>query len=140
MVDLKQDMINARKGSDPVEKAFMVTFYAEVQMNAKNDGNRSDITEDDILKVGKKFLANLNESLTLHKSIGKDTAKIEQEIQIVSRYLPKQLSDEELNTVIAKYISDGERNIGKIMGMLAKEYTDLYNGKRAAEIIKNLLK
>ena len=70
-------------------------------------------------------------------------AKEGAEAQILQRYLPEQLSDEELRTIIQKAISQAGlsnlQNIGTLMGVLMPQVKGRADGSRVSQIVKELL-
>jgi uncharacterized protein len=63
----------------------------------------------------------------------------ETEIKLLQEYLGKQLSEEELTEIIRQLISSGMNAIGPVMGALNKNHKGAFEGKKASEIIKNML-
>ncbi len=65
------------------------------------------------------------------------------ELEVISRYLPKQLSDEEIETeiksIIAAVAAAGMQDIGKVMGAATKQLAGKADGKKISEIAKKLL-
>ena len=86
-----------------------------------------------------------NESATQYKSGGRDdlAQKELSEIEIISRYLPKQLSDDELNAKISELIAQNGLNGIKDLGLLMKLAKDAIgsacDGKRMSEAAKKAL-
>ena len=71
MEKIKQDRIAAMKAKDSQKSTFLSTLYAEAAMVGKNDGNR-DTTDEETVKVIKKYIAGANETIKLAKEIGRD--------------------------------------------------------------------
>ena len=63
----------------------------------------------------------------------------ESEIAILSEYLGKQLSEEELKALVEKLVAGGADAIGKVMGALNKDYKGQFDGRLASELIKSAL-
>lgn len=139
---LHDDMIAARKASDPVAKSLLVTLYSEASKVGKDKRN-GDTTDQEAIAVVKKFITNAMETKKLLLERGQSCLVQEHEITILSGYLPLQLSDVELAEAINKIISDNGFNdiksLGTVMTTLKGLHDGQYDGKTASMIAKNLL-
>ena len=106
---------------------------------------RKELSDEDIIKIIQKQVKQRNDSMTQYKEAGRDDLyDIEAaEAAIFETYLPKQLSDEELEaairTIIAEVNAASLKDIGKIMGAASKSIGTLADGKRINECAKKLL-
>ena len=112
----------------------------------RSKDNKEGIKEDDIKQLLKKMIKQRNESIEIYKKSNRnDLLDIEKkEVQIISKFLPKQFSEEETNKIckdtINKIGATSVRDMGKVMGMLKKNYADVLDFSRAGLILKNMLK
>ena len=112
----------------------------------RSKDNKEGIKEDDIKQLLKKMIKQRNESIEIYKKSNRnDLLDIEKkEVQIISKFLPKQFSEEETNKIcketINKVGATSVRDMGKVMGMLKKNYADVLDFSRAGLILKNMLK
>ena len=87
-----------------------------------------------------------NESIEIYKKGNRnDLLDIEKkEVQIISEFLPTQLNEEETNKIcqeaINKVGATSVKDMGKVMGMLKKDYADVLDFSKAGLILKNMLK
>lgn len=109
---------------------LLTTLIGEAEIIGKNEGNR-ETTNDEVVKVIKKFISN-NNDLLKHKQ----DEKIVRENEILNSFLPKQLSKEELSSIIENIISEGKKEIGPIMKELNANHSGLFDGKLANQIIR----
>ncbi|OYZ63399.1 MAG: glutamyl-tRNA amidotransferase [Sulfuricurvum sp. 24-42-5] len=106
---------------------------------------RKELSDEDIIKIIQKQVKQRNDSMTQYKEAGRnDLYDIEAaEAAIFETYLPKQLSDEELQAAIRTIITEVNavslKDIGKIMGAASKSIGALADGKRINECAKKLL-
>lgn len=106
---------------------------------------RKELRDEDIIKIIQKQVKQRNDSMTQYKEAGRDDLyDIEAaEAAIFETYLPKQLSDEELQAAIRTIITEVNavslKDIGKIMGAASKSIGALADGKRINECAKKLL-
>ena len=112
----------------------------------RSKDNKEGIKEDDIKQLLKKMIKQRNESIEIYKKGNRnDLLDIEKkEVQIISKFLPKQFSEEETNKIcketINKVGATSVKDMGKVMGMLKKNYADVLDFSRAGLILKNMLK
>ena len=112
----------------------------------RSKDNKEGIKEDDIKQLLKKMIKQRNESIEIYKKSNRnDLLDIEKkEVQIISKFLPKQFSAEETNKIcketINKVGATSVKDMGKVMGMLKKNYADVLDFSRAGLILKNMLK
>ncbi len=106
---------------------------------------RRELDEGEILKLIQKGIKQREESITQYKSAKRDdlVRKEQEQIDIFKEYLPKQLSDEELETKLKELIEElnvtSLKEMGKIMGVASKKFAGIADGKRISEFTKKLL-
>lgn len=130
MIDkIKEDQLNARmrfvKGrgyDDDLESKLLTTLLGEALMPGK---------KQDIFKLIRKYIKNANEVLKLGDEHQIYRAKAE--IKILTSYLPKQLTEDELTGIILDLDS---KNVGHVMKHLNKKYKGEFDSKLAIEILK----
>ena len=107
--------------------------------------NKKETDDEDIKKLLKKMIKQRNESVEIYeKNKREDLLKIEQEeIDLLSTYLPKQLSEEETKKIcleiITKVKAQNIKDMGKVMGELKKNYSDSIDFSKAGSMLKELL-
>lgn len=87
------------------------------------------VTDEQVISIVKKMIENAK------------LAGNEKEIEILSSYLPKQLDDDQLNTLISGLIYANNytvKDMGKIMATLKLTHGGQYDGKRASELVKEI--
>jgi uncharacterized protein YqeY len=112
----------------------------------RSKDNKEGIKDEDIKQLLKKMIKQRNESIEIYKKGNRnDLLDIEQkEVQIISEFLPTQLNEEETNKIckdtINKVGANSVKDMGKVMGMLKKNYADVIDFSKAGLILKNMLK
>ena len=99
LAELRKMMMKAKLEKDTVKGNLLSTLVAEAVMVGKNDGNR-ETTDAETVAMIKKFLKNVNETLTLMEEVGKDKTQVLREKEILESLLPKQLDEAELAKII----------------------------------------
>ena len=96
---------------------------------ARSDGNSDGVSDDDILKILGRMVKQRHESARAYEEGGRlDLAAQERlEIEVIEEFLPRQLSEEEVETAIGKAIdkigADSIRDMGRVMAELKSRYT-----------------
>ena len=107
--------------------------------------NKKETDDEDIKKLLKKMIKQRTESIEIYKKNNrKDLLEVEQnEFDIISNFLPKQLNDEETKKICMETISklgvDSLKDMGKVMGELKKKYSDNLDFAKAGPLLKELL-
>ncbi|MFO7274887.1 MAG: GatB/YqeY domain-containing protein [Bacillota bacterium] len=142
---LTEDMKAALKAG-PAGKLRLETirFLRAAIKNAEIE-KHAPLSDDEILGIITKQVKQLRESLAdFQRSNRQDLVeKTEAEIAILSEYLPKQLSADEVRdlarTVIAQVGAQGPKDMGKVMGPLMAQVRGRADGKMVQQIVKELL-
>ncbi|MDF2435369.1 MAG: uncharacterized protein JWP44_5000, partial [Mucilaginibacter sp.] len=119
---IKAAHLKARKEREALASSLLSTLIGDACMIGKNDGNRES-TDEEVIKVIKKFIANCQEMMIIVDMAEFD--KILKEIDILKSFLPRQLSTEELFTVISEIVdtlkATSLKDMGKIMKVLKEK-------------------
>ena len=124
---------------------LILSGIKDLDISNRSGPNKKETDDDDIKKLLKKMIKQRNESVEIYKKNKReDLLKIEQgEIDLLSTYLPKQLSEEETKKICTDIITKiGAQNIkdmGKVMGELKKNYPDSIDFSKAGSMLKELL-
>lgn len=108
-------------------------------------GGSADIGTDVEMKLLMKAAKQRKESADIFTKEGRDDlAKKElQQLEIINRYLPKQMSEADLEAELKKIITTvgakGPQDMGKVMGTATKQFAGKADGKLISEIVKRLL-
>lgn len=111
----------------------------------KTDGTGSELDEAGEIKLLQKLIKQRKDSLDIfQKQNREDLAKVEEEeIAVIEKYLPKQLSTEELKPIIQKIIeqtgASSMKDMGKVMGMASQQLAGKADGKTISGLVKELL-
>jgi uncharacterized protein YqeY len=140
MVDLKAAM----KAKDQEALRGIRAIKAALLLE-KTKGTDIEVTEADEIKILQKLVKQRKDSLAIFEEQGReDLAKTErEEINIIERYLPAQMSPEELEAelkaIIEKTGATSMRDMGKVMGMATKTFAGRADGKSISAKVKELL-
>ena len=124
---------------------LILSGIKDLDIKNRSGIDKKDTDDSDISKLLKKMIKQRSESIEVYKRNNRDDLlKIEQqEVEILSNYLPKQLSEDETiklcNDVVAKLGAKDIKDMGKIMGELKKNYSDSIDFAIAGKVLKNIL-
>ena len=128
---IRHDMQEAKKNKEVLKANLLSTLYAEIFTLSKSG---KELTEDDEIRVIKKFIKNIDETLALEISEEQKT-RLNSEKEILESYLPKQLSSEEAEKIVDEMLSQG-KVMKDIMAYFKENYTGRYDGRTVSEIVK----
>lgn len=141
---LMPDLKEAMKAKDQAALRGIRAVKAEL-LKFKTSGTGEEINEDIEIKILQRLVKQRQDSLTIFEEQGReDLAVIErEEIAIITKYLPAQLSPEELKTEIQAIITQtgasNMKDMGKVMGMASKAFAGKADGKSISSVVKELL-
>ena len=110
-----------------------------------SEGGGKDLTEEQEIAMLQKLIKQRKDSLAIFEQQGRaDLAQKEKdEIIVIEKFLPQQLSADELKALIQKIISEtgasGIKDMGKVMGMATKQLAGKADNKAVSEVVKGLL-
>ncbi len=142
---INQDIKTAMLAKEEVTLRSLRAIKAAILVAKTEKGASQEITEDAEIKVLQKLVKQRKESADIYKSQNReDLYQIEaEEIAVIEKYLPQQLSQEELNSYIKGLIEKlnvtSVKEMGKVMGVANKELAGKADGKAISSTIKTLL-
>ena len=124
---------------------LILSGIKDVDISNRSGSNKKETNDEDIKKLLKKMIKQRSESIDIYKKNNrKDLLEVEEkESEILSGYLPKQLSEEETKKICTQTISkigaSSIKDMGKVMGELKKQYEDSLDFAKAGSLLKELL-
>ncbi len=115
-------------------------------MIAKKIKDKKTLPDNDLIGLLKKMVKQRNDSCDAYKKAGRNELLENEmsEIKIINEFLPKQLSEEETKKIcletMKKVGASSVKDMGKVMGALKKEYSDVLDFSKVSQIIKENLK
>jgi uncharacterized protein len=141
MTDLKTAML----AKDEKALRSLRAIKAAILLAKTSEGAGGDLKEEDEVKLLQKLLKSRKDSLEIYTAQNRrDLAvKEEEEIAIIGKFLPAQMSQDELKTVLLKIIADTgaatPADMGKVMGIATKQLAGKIDGKSISSMVKQLL-
>ena len=113
---------------------------------AKKIKDKQTLSDNDLISLLKKMVKQRNDSCEAYKKGGRDELVENEmtEIKIINDFLPKQLSEEETKKICLDTIktlgASSVKDMGKVMGALKKQHSDVLDFSKVSKIIKDNLK
>lgn len=145
MERLTEDMKAAMKAG-PAGKARLQTirFLRSALKNAEID-QKAPLTDDQILEIAAKQVKQLRDSIVEFEKGGRQdlVAKAQAEVDVLSEYLPEQMSEAEIRDLARQVIEEvgaqSPKDMGKVMGPLMARTKGRADGKLVNQIVKEIL-
>lgn len=138
------DLKAAMKGGNALEVETLRMFLAaqkNKQIEKRGKGDGEELTEEDIREVATKEVRRRKEAAEIFTTAKREdlAGKERAEIEILSKYLPAQMSEAEVGAVVDRVIKGGAADFGTAMKEAMKELKGKADGKLVGEIIKRKL-
>ena len=140
---INQDVKNAMKAKDSKKRdalRLLTSAFKQIEVD-----ERRELSDEDVIKIIQKQVKKGTDSANQYRDAAREDLMQNEldEIAYFEAYLPKQLSDEELastmSDIVTKVGATTMKDMGKVMGVAAKELAGKADGKRISEMVKKLL-
>ena len=147
-VTIETEYKNALKSKDKNKIStyrLILSSIKDLDIINRSGPNKKETDDEDIKKLLKKMMKQRAESIDIYKKNNRsDLLNIEQnEFNILSSFLPKQLNEEDTKKICEKIISklgaNSIKDMGKVMGELKKQHADEIDFSKAGALLKELL-
>ena len=143
---IKKDLVEAMKSGDKFKLSVIRMLKSALQNEEINlGGNGSGLNDDQVLTVIKREVKKRNGSIDEYTKYNKLDAveDLKKEVEILSAYLPEEMSEEELNThideIIAEIGAESIKDMGKVMKEVTSRYGSVVDMGKASNIVKSKL-
>ncbi|HMI05305.1 MAG TPA: GatB/YqeY domain-containing protein [Pedobacter sp.] len=139
---IDQEIKQAMLAKDKARLRGLRAIKAAILLARTEKGSAEEITEETESKILQKLVKQRKESSDIYKQQGREDLSLieEEEIAVISSFMPQQLDKSEIEAVISAIIKSSGGNsikdMGRIMGMANKELAGKADGKLIAEIVK----
>lgn len=126
---IQKDMVSSMKEKDSFTLGVLRMVKGAVQLEAIN--KKKELSDDEVVSVIAKQIKMRNDSITEFEKAGRDdlVEQNKKEVVLLNKYMPAQLSDDEINNVIDKVFSMVNPSGIKDMGSIMKEISPRVKGK-----------
>ncbi|WP_433835532.1 GatB/YqeY domain-containing protein [Flavobacterium anhuiense] len=142
---IMDEIKNAMKAKDTVALEALRAVKSELLLASTASGSKEDLSEEDEIKLLQRLVKTRKESARIFTEQNRpDLAEPElAQVAVIEKFLPAQLSEAEVEAVIAKIIAEtgasGIASMGKVMGLASAQLGGTAEGKTISTIVKKLL-
>ena len=142
MTELKAAML----ARDEKSLRSLRAVKAAILLAKTAEGGSGELKEEDELKLLEKLVKQRKDSLEIYRQQKRDdlAQKEQEEIEVIEKFLPARLSEEELKSELLKIISEtgagSPADMGKVMSVATKKLAGKADGKTISVMVKELLK
>lgn len=141
--ELLKDLKEAMRNKDELKKNTVTCLRAAILQVEKD--TLKELTEDEMSAIVSKEVKKRKESISDYIKGGREdiVEQLNKEIEILSKYLPEQLTHEEIENLVKEAIdstgANSPRDMGKVMQYLRPKTAGKADGKEISDIVKNIL-
>ena len=141
MADLKTAML----AKDEVGLRSLRAIKAAIIIAKTSEGAKGEISEEEETKLLQKLVKSRKDSLEIFQQQNRPelAKKEEEEIAVIEKFLPKQMSSDEVKAAVTKIIAEvgaaSPADMGKVMGVASKQLAGKADGKTISALVKELL-
>jgi len=138
------DLKTAMKAKDKAALRTIRAIKAAILIQ-KTDGTNTEMTEEMEIKLIQKMAKQRQDSMDIFVKQGREDLAVteREELEVLKRYLPEQLSEDKIKEIVSKIIADtgaeGMKDMGRVMGLASKELAGKADGKTISGVVKALL-
>ena len=135
-----EDLKTAMKNQDKERLSVIRMAKGSIQMSELN--KKHELSDEEVIDVITKEIKSRKDSINEFKKGGREDLikKTESEIEILSEYLPKQLTEDELNQIIEEVFNEVKPESSKDMGKIMKTLTPKVKGKADMGLVSKIVK
>ena len=141
LLRIQNDLVDAMKKREDLRLSVLRMLKSAVQMAQIDKGKDNSLTDDEVFVIVRRLIKQRNEAAEMYSSGGAaDRAEKElEEIRVLDSYQPEQMSDDEIEKIVA-YVSSkvgasGPKDMGKVMGNVMTEVKGRADGGRVKELV-----
>jgi len=139
-----KELKEAMKAKDQARMRALRAIKSEIQL-AKTEGSDKEVSETKEMQIIQRLIKQRKDSLEIYERENReDLAKKErEEIAVIEKFLPEQLSEEELKSEIKKIIdetgAESMKDMGKVMGIATKRLAGKADNKAISQVVREQL-
>ena len=136
---IQSDLIEARKARDRLRTVVLTTLLSEIRNREIEE--RGELDHADVEAVVSRAIKQRRDASSQMRDGGRPELadKEDAEAEILQAYLPPQLSEEEVRTIVQSAIAGGADQLGALMGQVMPQIRGRFDGKEANRIVREEL-
>lgn len=143
--NLTNEIKDAMRAKDKLKLEALRSIKTAVMLLQTQAGGTSELSDEDEIKLVQKLVKQRRDSAAIFREQDRaDLAEPEEaQAAVIGAFLPKQLSEEEIKSIVAEVIANtgasGMKDMGKVMGVASKQMAGKADGKAISTVVKALL-
>ena len=142
---IQKDLVQGMKDHQEHTVSALRSVKTAIMEVKTAPGGKKELEDGDIIKIIQKLVKQRKESMDIYSQAGRDelAGNENQEMLVLMDYLPKTLTESEVEEIVAKTIADlgatTMKDMGKVMGFINKTYSGQVDGSMVSRIVKSKL-
>ena len=142
---IQEALTLAIKSKDTIRVSALRSIKAAITEAKTAANGKKELEDSDIVKIIQKLAKQREESAAIYKEHSRDDLANNElaELNVLNDFLPKKLTEDELIAVIERYIKELNattiKDMGKVIGVITKEYMGKVDGSVVAKLVKSKL-
>ena len=142
---LNDELKAAMRAKDTLKLEALRAIKSAVLLAKTATAGDVDLTEEEEIKLLQKLVKQRKDSAAIYKEQGRDDLAEPElaQIAVIEKFLPEQLTEEEIEKVVVQTIdslgASGMQDMGKVMGIASKELLGKADGKTISSLVRTLL-
>ncbi|MEL1245739.1 GatB/YqeY domain-containing protein [Flavobacterium sp. DGU11] len=142
---IMDEMKTAMKAKDTIALESLRAIKSAILLAQTESGAKEEISQEDEIKLLQRLVKQRKDSANIYIEQGRqDLADPElAQVAVIEKFLPAQMSEEEVEAIVKKIIADngfsGMADMGKVMGIASKELAGTADGKTISNVVKKSL-
>lgn len=142
---INEEIKNAMRAKDTIALESLRAVKSAILLALTEGGLKEELAQEDEIKLLQRLVKQRKDSASIYVEQGRpDLAEPEvQQAAIIEKFLPKQLSEAEVEAIVSQIIAEngfsGMASMGQLMGIASKQLAGSADGKTISTIVKKLL-
>ena len=142
---IQKDLVQGMKDHQEHTVSALRSIKTAIMEVKTAPGGKKELEDGDIIKIIQKLVKQRKESMDIYSQAGRNELadNEQQEMLVLMDYLPKTLTESEVEEIVAKTIADlgatTMKDMGKVMGFISKTYAGQVDGSIVSRIVKSKL-
>jgi hypothetical protein len=138
---LKEDLKTALRTGDSIRKSLIQVILGEVALEEGRGASSFRLNDDGVLSVIKKIKKNQDLTKCGYVNSGRDVPEfLNREIEMLEKYLPQQLSHDQIKDLIHDIIEEIKPSSIKDMGIIVEKFNSEFRGRADGKIVADIIK
>lgn len=139
VTEIRSEFNQARKDRNLVAKSAYESVIAKMLIAEKDGKHEVPLKDEAVVDLLKKEIKELKETQSFYSKENEQYMFLEDKINLLTKYLPEELPEEKVIDIIKEFVSKGEANKGKLIGLTIKEVGANFDKSKVAGLVSKVL-